>query len=253
MKERPIPFSAPMVRALLSGAKTQTRRIVKPQPAPHESWDWSWPILRPGVTPGTRICWRDDSTPNLYPYCPYGVPGDRLWVREVCRAEELSRPQQTRPATPKEQQQLGRTTVIELDEMDGVDGVRYLADDAWVKIANTPEAGEHWSALYHYRGRGKAGIGNQVPSIHMPRWVSRLTLEITDVRVERLHDIGAEDAVAEGLKWIVPGKWSVDSVSVAVISSDPREAYFQLWDHINGEGASAANPWVWAVSFQRQP
>lgn len=204
MADRPILFSAPMVRALLAGTKTQTRRMVKPQP-PTEAKDAG--VIGSGDPKSNGIwVWLDDTdiewcSPIGDEFrCPYGVPGDRLWVKE--------------------------THALAPDH--GLYGVRYFATDA----------------VHDLRKRR--------PSIHMPRWASRLTLTISDVRIQRLKDISEEDAMAEGLKWVVPGMWSVDSVSVPVVSHDPRVAYFQLWDHINGEGAAAANPWVWAVSFEVQ-
>lgn len=214
VKERPILFSAPMVRAILDGQKTQTRRVIKPQPAPHESWDWSWPILRPGVTPGTRICWRDDvRSPNLFPYCPYGKPGDRLWVRETWGCPSADRP--------------------------GVDdGRKPQAGDRTVYAAEPAHAAQ-WIT-------GHPGCADFCwrPSIHMPRWASRITLEITDVRVERLHEISEADALAEGsqhpsLVPIVGAGWS------------SRDMYARLWEHINGAGSWAANPWAWVVEFKQ--
>lgn len=231
MKERPILFSAPMVRALLDGRKTQTRRVVKPQPN-----DGLGQMVHLG---DAEWGWDDGDLSGLW-RCPYGVPGDRLWVRETCQAEELSKPPVERAATRKERQAFGRTKVIQLEELDGYDGVRYLADDHWSKIDNTPAAGEAWSDLYHYRGRGRGGIGNTVPPIHMPRWASRLTLQITDVRVERLRAISEPDAMAEG--------WPGDAGDVW-----PIGWYAVLWDSINGRDPAKrwfANPWVWAVSFE---
>jgi hypothetical protein len=257
-KERPILFSAPMVCALLNGAKTQTRRVVKPQPPAECSIHYmlgneGW--LPEAERAPLRHHWEawggplfDARSPKALAgsfsvRCPYGAPGDLLWVRETCRAEELSRPPQTRTATRRERQLLGRTTVIEVDGLDGFDGIRYLADNAWAKIENTVAAGEAWSALYHYRGRGKQGIGNQVPSIHMPRWASRISLRITDVRVERLNDISASDALAEGMTFPEAMQWG----------NAPQDAFAELWRRINGEASWDANPWVWVISFQTAP
>lgn len=264
-RERPILMSAPMVRALLSGAKTKTRRIAKG--APHHDFEAEAVMVHGQACFGRRgqagttaetfhfFMGEEGELPALA--CPYGVPGDRLWVRESCRAEELSRPPQTRAATRLERERLGRTTMIELDEMDGIDGVRYAADDAWAKIENTPEAGEKWSALYHYSGRGKAGIGNQVPSIHMPRWASRLTLEITDVRVERLRDISEADAEAEGIREPSLGDLHLidrgAASSVARAKAPPLVLWEFLWKRVNGDSSWDANPWVWAISFKAAP
>lgn len=171
-------------------------------------------------------------------------PGDRLWVRENVQA-------------------------IERD--DGTDGVGYPADDAWLPIQSTTEAAERWGALFYYRGRGKGRIGNPVPSIHMPRWASRLTLTVTAVRVERLQAISEQDAAAEGVEppaaeredhdWsICPkcggtglhgalghslGVMEVDCVECAT----SRQRFRHLWSHLHGEDAWDANPEVVVISF----
>ena len=197
MTERPIPFNAPMVRAVLAGTKAQTRRVVKRQPRndpakhhPIEPYNngrggWNWVLAATGH--GTGDPFR----------CPYGQPGDRLWVREAfihepadyCWEASVSIP--CRPAT----------TV-------------YRADH----LGDTRGAG--WS-----------------PSIHMPRALSRITLEVTGVRVERLQGISTADCWAEGI---------ASSPDV-----DPVHEYRDLWESINGPGSWDANPWVWVVEFQR--
>lgn len=251
MKERPILFRAPMVRALLAGTKTQTRRIVKPQPAPYESWDWSWPVRRKGVTPGTRICWRDDQRVTLYPYCPYGVPGDRLWVQETCRAHEL---------TDKEAES-DTFGIIERKGLEyplyGLDGVIYKADGVFREIECTREAADLWMDLNAYRGKR----GATVPPIHMPRWASRITLEITDVRVERLQDISEADAIAEGIDpprcphcgytWGDCRQHMDHRLCVGREPESAVAAYRALWGQINGPDSWASNPWVWVVCFRR--
>lgn len=192
MRERPILFSSPMVRAVLSGAKTQTRRIVKP----------------------LHMATVDAEQFPILAMCPYGSPGDQLWARETCRAEAIG------------------------DE--GLCGVRYVADGQFMPIANTREASDRWVQLYWYRGME----GATVPPIHMPRWASRITLEITDVRVERLQDISEADAKAEGVSMpdgtpTPPDFWSY------------QQEFRHLWEQINGPGSWDANPWVWAISFRR--
>ena len=194
MKERPILFSAPMVRAILEGRKTQTRRVVKPQP--FSGW---YPSQ---CTNGWGFCHPQGEAPAKLFQCPYGVPGDRLWVRESFQ-----------PLL--------------------ADGVKWPDADY--------ETGEGYAINYVATGGVKefydcrndeAFCSRVTPSIFMPRWASRITLEITEVRVERLQEISREDALAEGCGFRFP-----PSV---------------LWDSINGKTYPwAANPWVWAVSFRR--
>lgn len=189
MKERPIIFSGPMVRALLAGTKTQTRRVVKPVPStlvdgfylPFKDEPNNWHGFG-----GDLIYW--------YGSCPYGQPGDRLWVREAWM------------------------------DLRGVDGA--IANCMFrATFGNAPDGGK-WR-----------------PSIHMPRWASRITLEVTGVRVERLQDISTSDAEAEG--W--PGPDAENSIS----STYPIAWYSKLWEEINGPGSWTANPWVWCVAFRR--
>ena len=203
-KEGPILFNGAMVRAIIDGRKTQTRRIVKPQP---EAWSHDtvgYELAMPECRP-------------LYPYsfckayCKLGEVGDRLWVRETCRAEELP---------------------------SGLDGVRYAADDAFREIENTEIGSDLWFDLFSYsNARGK-----QVPSIHMPRWASRINLEITGVRVERLNEISRADAIAEGCEMPTQRKG---------MHPWPEIQFESLWESINGTGSWAANPFVWVVEFKR--
>ena len=202
MTERPIPFRDWEVRAILAGSKTQTRRVMKPAKAKRPK---RWLI--------------DDAAVNGL-VCPYGAPGDLLWVREACWAESVG---------------------------EGGDGVRYAADHAWRIIENTQEASEAWCQLIQYGGDdghdNQSNIGRRVPSIHMPRWASRITLRITDVRVQRLQDISEGDARAAG--W--PGPFTETGFPIA----SPLAWFANVWTNINGSGAWDDNPWVWALSFER--
>lgn len=216
VKERPILFSAPMVRALLDGSKTQTRRAVK-LPRTRDAFvledhgaGW-WPYQS------------DDGESSLcndgmeHPYtCPYGKPGDRLWVRE----NGWERPERT----PRQMREGADTWAPYYFDADGLS----------------------WSDAEDLKAWGF----KRRPSIHMPRWASRILLEITNVRVERLQDISESDARAEGCD-----PWNdlagVSGVTVAELVWGYRRAYAHLWDQINGAGAWDANPWVWAVSFKR--
>lgn len=231
-RERPVLFSAPMVRAILAGTKTQTRRVVKlPANAKHVQY-WTPPSGKsePGwADPGVNY-WTPDPSgeadSNHLDRCPYGQPGDRLWVREKCQAYELP---------------------------SGLDGVRYLADDSFTPIENSEEAAERWGELACY-GMKKSGPPEcrNVPSIHMPRWASRILLEITAVRVERLNGISETDAEAEGIQRVPVGKlitFTVPGTDIEKLGA--RAAYEKLWESINGPGSWEANPWVWIVEFKR--
>lgn len=229
MTDRPILFSGPMVRALLDGRKTQTRRIVKldvPADA-HEVFFWSGEALR-------RAGWANVSEPGLWARrngrdgyiqhigrCPYGVPGDRLWVKETWRP---------------------RRTVFPWD-LD----VTYAADGAVRTIEDGEFGDKDWTMP-------KAAARGNVSPLFMPRWASRLTLTITDVRVERLQDISEADAEAEGIR--EPSIGPIHMVSAEAcgqIDRDTAPALFlweMLWKSINGDESWNANPWVWAVTFE---
>ena len=241
MSERGIIFSTPMVQALLAGRKTQTRRIIK-KPAALDALAVFGPtmLLQPGCA-------------DLLPF----APGDRLWVKETCRAEELSYPPSARPATRKEKALYGRRLVTVLDEMDGADGVRYLADQSWRRIENTHDAGERWSEMYHSGRGGKHGVGSTISPRLMPRWASRLTLLVTEVRVQRLQGISEEDAIAEGIElyrlmgaqgWVNYHDKPGDARRRYL--ADPRRSFRSLWESLHGPGSWEANPWVAAISFE---
>lgn len=195
MNERPILFSGPMVRSLLQGTKTQTRRIVNPQPE-FEAVDpafWHWKDCR----------WADDGlgfpASEIDDYSPFGVPGDRLWVRETFAAND------------------GRA--IYRASMVG------------------------WSGFAIKR----AAIAWR-PSIHMPRWASRITLHVTNIRVERLQDITIPDAIEEGVR---P---DADSSTIDCDTPSPRYAFSYIWNSLYAKRPGCSwedNPWVWAVEFRR--
>lgn len=203
MKERPILFSAPMVRAILDGSKTQTRRIVKPK--------WTiYPAADPRMT-------------KWLPACPYGQPGDRLWVRETWQGPLLDSEEheaQFREDGPDAFKKPGFCAYRATDTLDAVDS-----------------------------------DGNDLgwrPSIHMPRWASRISLYITGVRVERLQDISDDDCLAEGIAQVVRER--LPSIQQCgeydAIDVDPVAEYRALWETINGSGAWDVNPWVFAVGFK---
>jgi hypothetical protein len=232
MKERPILFSAPMVRALLAGTKTQTRRIVKPQPAPFvQHTPDRHPTTRTApyidaycgekkteANPRGMSCdWHwwtaDNRCGERVARCPYGQPGDRLWVRETFGYYRPFAGDSTDvPTYRADLDNCGQCPVV-------LDGEEVLVSPR-----------DNWR-----------------PSIHMPRKVSRITLEITSVRVERLQEISEADAKAEGC-----------AASNAVEMNDGSPCYTvpyrDLWTRINGidnPGSWDANPWVWVVEFKR--
>ena len=184
MKEKPILFSGPMIRAILANTKTQTRRAFKTKNG------GVWPNAND--LPGMRQILRS---------CPYGQPGDRLWVRETFG--HFERNENFAPGCE----------------------VFYRADGESLAV-------EPWR-----------------PSIHMPRWASRITLEITGVRVERLQKIDIADAQAEGVSdtgaFILDGEGNEQGGPIA--------EYAVLWEQINGPGSWDANPWVWVLDFKGLP
>ncbi|HHZ9054681.1 TPA: hypothetical protein ACWMH1_001576 [Pseudomonas aeruginosa] len=191
MKERPILFTGPMVRAILEGRKTVTRRVVSPQP------DFLGSMVDPN-TPFKTL----DAGLHARITCPYGEPGDRLWVREAWAAD-------------------AQVDAIAPSDLSQGEPIWYPAD---LSVRQT--------------GCSMISKGRVRPSIHMPRWASRILLEITAVRVERLHDLSDPDVLAEGCSH--SEMQSGDSL-VSVLA--------RLWQSTGGDWA--ANPWVWVVEFKR--
>lgn len=225
MKERPILFSAPMIRAILEGRKTQTRRIAPINKLEIRQHDfggtlvgsyitWSVCFSKPikgtiGSHSGGRFS--EDNARRIIAseFCPYGKPGDRLWVRE------------THAIVP-------RTAYA---QSDGVQQALRPDDD-------------HDAAIYREGfDRSNGGIRWR-PSIHMPRWANRITLEITGVRVERLQDITPADCVCEGYKSDLSKRYAQEEIRAL-------DWYRDLWEAINGPGSWEANPWVWVIEFER--
>jgi hypothetical protein len=208
MKERPILFSAPMVRAILEGRKSQTRRVVK---------DTGLYAIEDHH--GAETAMRERR--NLATRCPYGQPGDRLWVRETFQplfADGVENHSETDWKT-------GKGYAISYPATDGIQEFLDLDDN----ISSACK-----------------------PSIHMPRWGSRIMLEITGVRVERLQDISDDDCLAEGIAQVVRER--LPSIQQCgeydAIDVDPVAEYRALWETINGSGAWDVNPWVFAVGFK---
>lgn len=212
---RPILMSASMVRALLDGRKTQTRRIAKfPKWAdPSGGVEFCSIDSAPAMLCRESGCFADVNS-------PFGLPGDSLWVRETWRVARRwdDNPPRTLPF------ERGMTIMYAAGGSRAHNGAGvYENDDDY-----PPELPE-WA-------------GKQRPSIHMPRWASRLTLKITEVRIEQLHDISNEDAAAEG--------WPGPDETGTIRSSYPMAWYSHLWESINGRGSWEFNPWVWALTFE---
>lgn len=229
MRERPILFSSPMVRALLNGTKAQTRRVVNPRLYFENGCDV---VEQSHAEFGLFAVDRLDA-------CPYGVPGDRLWVRETWYCDHIFAKTQ---GTPEQIAQWRKMLYF---------GADYLTPQEWSNAEEWAERTPAWR-----------------PSIYMPRWASRLTLEVTSVRVERLQSISEKDASAEGTALPVttddcpPGKVQplfqltrspmLDSSEKPSSKNKYRWAFACLWESINGKRAPwASNPWVWVIDFKR--
>lgn len=204
-----------MVRALLAGAKTQTRRIVKPQPVGAFMPLISFNHGREEIAFGPENRDRSGTGPKWW-RCPYGRFGDTLWVREGAWYDR--------------------------SEIAGL-GKRCFFEGGLVHFANGSTGhGPGHPDTYTAEMFGLNSSLKKRPSIHMPRWASRISLRITDVRVERLNEISEADALAEGIERIhfpEVGEWGW-----------PQRKYAELWERINGPGSWAANPWVWCVAFE---
>ncbi|MGP2519126.1 hypothetical protein ACTUSX_04460 [Pantoea ananatis] len=196
MRERPILLNAEMVRAVLDGRKTQTRRAMRTQP--HAG-------VRNSVF--VKSGFEDGHGKELV--CPFGAVGDRLWVRETFATLACGSYEPEKPSWSGSCQE-----------------ARYRATDRLADLSAD------------IRGYGWR------PSIHMPRWASRITLEITGVRVERLQDISHADAKSEGC-WYGRGGGEPD------FAVNPSDHFPTLWASIYGEESWQANPWVWVIEFKR--
>ncbi|HCF3719427.1 TPA: hypothetical protein NID03_006007 [Pseudomonas aeruginosa] len=229
MKERPILFNDQMVRAILEGRKTVTRRVMKPQPMPSKSGGHHWPCkVHQSMLHVERElqngegCWCGLAEAA----CPYGQPGDRLWVRETWTDVNMC----GAPALAYRADEDIRDLMEEPGFLDDRGAFNY--DDPRVK----PYPFACWYAeLDQARWR---------PSIHMPRWASRILLEITAVRVERLQDISNDQAIAEGIDTHPMGFYGNGCITAG-------GAFLELWESINGDGRWADNPWVWVIEFKR--
>ena len=185
VKERGMIFNDEMVRAILGGNKTQTRRIVE-----------------------EKFYGRAVAAELLAKHCPYGQPGDRIWVRETYRVHGKA----TDVATLVYRASVRNSWTEQTHRVP-------------VEVCNKPVS-EKWT-----------------PSIHMPRWASRILLEITDVRVERLHDMSEADAKAEGA---TPATYKITPPEAVY-----RVGFGDIWRSIYGQDNWLSNPWVWVIEFKR--
>lgn len=235
-RERPILFSGAMVKAILEDRKVQTRRVVKPQPVPgRNGWfDWGYKHGAPKATSPRSCFWhgetwaKEGGSAPIDQYCPYGQPGEKLWVRETWATSA---------------------------DYDGVPlkGILYDRDPIYYRA-------DGYELTFDHHG------GKWRPGIFLPRWASRITLEITEVRVERLQDISEADAIAEGIRteklppdpdnFHPPGSYGfisgIHPRGKGTIWPTPRGAYRELWGSINGKKAPwSSNPWLWVLAFRR--
>ncbi|HCA6984233.1 TPA: hypothetical protein MX171_000928 [Klebsiella pneumoniae] len=234
MKERGMIFNGEMVRAILDGRKTQTRRPIK--------WKQTRFTEIGEREDGSKWPWSEDAEHacDFWHPCPFGAVGDRIWVREtwatlgnedgccidwegnLCKGDERS---------------AARIYRASCEQRPGDYGLWSIPDDAYWK----PHTKEH-----KFEGAWR-------PSIHMPRWASRILLEITDVRAERLNAISEEDATAEGVPPAgsllpdYPGTFLTPKGDFATA----KVAFQRLWESIYGEESWKANGWVWVISFKR--
>ena len=225
MKERPILFSAPMVGPVLDGTKTQTRRVVKPQPQTVtdqgiKAWDGDAAELLGLLEKSGKVC-------------PYGQPGDRLWVREAFRFTDVF--DGDSPARVGER-------CVDAGYRSPWAPLQFEADGQrtnWQHTGTPPD-------------EGPPKPGKLRPGMFMPRWASRITLEVTAVRVERLQSISETDAIAEGIEPAAEGYWRLYGRDTnGDMDRSARTSYRSLWESINGPGSWDANPWVWVIEFKR--
>ena len=203
MKERPVLFSTEMVRAILDGRKTMTRRVLKGFPQQNPSWEFRRIHEYAFSKLGTQAYFQDiESGDGVYGVkCPYGQIGDVLWVREAF--------------------------CYDFDYDDEGDKIIHKSDVCYKASGSEPFEGK-WR-----------------PSIFMPRSASRISLRITNIRVEQLNDITEEDAKSEG----VTLRQGIDPANPNFTHAW-RFAFCKLWESINGKGSWEKNPWVWVIEFE---
>jgi len=225
VRERPILFSGEMVQAILKGRKTQTRRVVTKVAGFSE-----WAIIDKTIVDTQAMLSRHRNAAFVNSrHCPYGTLGDRLWVRESIRLT--------------------------------LQDVFYMADGQSIRLEDLRPEQASW--LSHYGPAGRQEL--TIPSIHMPWWASRITLEVTGVRVERVQDITKADAIAEGIDWseAFPEGYTVGATrdpsgmmvggDYALRAYSATQSFARLWDSLNAKRGYGwdVNPWVWVVEFRQ--
>lgn len=222
-KERPINCKARDVLAILEGRKTQTRRIIKGLPS---YWSLGKRPLHPSWTEGDFAFYDMADPTGTYPTpftCPFGRPGDLLWVRETCAIWTYS---------------------------NGVSSPAPVPHPVVYSDPKTWESTKIKAKELRRSGYPKEGVGcwKITPSIVMPRWASRITLRLTDVRVERLQEISDADAMAEGgYEW----NYGFCHTKETGTHESPRRSFAAFWQSINGPDSWLANPWVWVLTHER--
>lgn len=201
IKERPIIFNSKMVRAILAGRKSQTRRLIK---------NPDYISCTTGDCPHSRQAECDEFLASV---CPIAKVGDGLWVRESFWAYYTD---------AKSVSVLGYRADLDPHMLACPDD--YQIEDPWFLEERC------------------------IPSIHMPRWASRISLKVTGVRAERLNQISDTDAQAEGFHGPMTG---TDWANISQIGRRPAECFRELWEVVNGDGSWKSNPWVWVVEFNR--
>nr|WP_205914724.1 hypothetical protein [Enterobacter hormaechei] len=216
--ERGMIFNGEMVRAILDGRKTQTRRIIKDCTVGRD------PISK-FIQIGKKFigCYPEDVPELIRECCPYGVPGDRIWVRETFQGP-----------------------LFDFEQMEAYqeDSSKFKKPEFCVYKADGKPAPEFFDADDNLHCGWR-------PSIHMPRWASRITLEITGVRVEQLKSISEEEARSEGVARLREGFWKHYQPGWTQHQLSARGSFATLWDSIYGSGEWDRNPWVWVVEFNR--
>ena len=223
MTERPILFNTEMVNAILEGRKTQTRRVLNN----------THPVVTGFVPNGERGYWKGTAKSEqviqqyitTFPFtikCPFGMVGDRLWVRETFAPVNLYG-------------EIALAYKADSDVIRVVENESFQDDDGTINYDDPRLEKYSFAAWADDLLEGKEG--NWKPSIHMPRWVSRILLEITNVHVEQLQDISESDCLKEG-------------VGSPILRDCKKPKFMQLWESINGTGSWNKNPWVWVIDFK---